>query len=110
MNDRRQRHSVRLPTRIVKRWWLAMRTPRIRWVLTPEALKPYAPGVWDPDVDPVELYYLPDDFTQAYDLASENPEKVEELKKLFWKEARELQRAAVARHTRRLLRHAATAA
>ncbi len=30
-------------------WWLAMRTERIPWVLTPEALKPYAPGVWDPD-------------------------------------------------------------
>ena len=44
-------------------WWLAMRTARIPWVLTPEALKPFAPGVWDPDADPVELYYLPDDFT-----------------------------------------------
>ena len=30
-------------------WWLAMKTERIPWVLTPEALKPYAPGVWDPD-------------------------------------------------------------
>ncbi len=30
-------------------WWLAMRTPRIPWVVMPEALKPYAPGVWDPD-------------------------------------------------------------
>ena len=40
-----------------------MRTERIPWVITPEALKPYTPGVWDPDQDPVELYYLPDDFT-----------------------------------------------
>ena len=53
-----------------------MRTPRIPWVLTPEALRPYAPGVWDPDADPVELYYLPDDFTQAHDLAADHPEKV----------------------------------
>ena len=68
-------------------WWLAMRTERIPWVITPEALKPYAPGVWDPDADPVELYYLPDDFTQAKDLASEHPEKVRELKELFWQEA-----------------------
>ena len=68
-------------------WWLAMRTARIPWVLTPEALKPYAPGVWDPDADPTELYYLPDDFTQANDLAAENPEKVQELKELFWQEA-----------------------
>jgi arylsulfatase len=29
-------------------WWLAMRTPRIPWVITPETLQPYAPGVWDP--------------------------------------------------------------
>ncbi len=68
-------------------WWLAMKTARIPWVLTPEALKPYAPGVWDPDADPTELYYLPDDFTQAKDLAAENPEKVQELKELFWQEA-----------------------
>jgi arylsulfatase len=68
-------------------WWLAVRTPRIPWVVTPEALRPYAPGTWDPDEDPVELYYLPDDFTQARDLAAQNPEKVRELKELFWQEA-----------------------
>jgi arylsulfatase A-like enzyme len=68
-------------------WWLAMRTPRIPWVLTPQALKPYAPGVWDPDSDPVELYYLPDDYSQAHDLAADHPEKVKELKDLFWQEA-----------------------
>jgi arylsulfatase len=68
-------------------WWLAMRTERIPWLLTPEALQPYAPGVWDPDSGPVELYYLPDDFTQANDLAAEHPDKVQELKDLFWSEA-----------------------
>jgi arylsulfatase len=68
-------------------WWLAMKTPRIPWVVTPEALGPYAPDVWDPDADPAELYYLPDDFTQAHDLAADHPEKVRELKDLFWKEA-----------------------
>ncbi len=68
-------------------WWLAMKTERIPWVLTPDALAPYAPGVWDPDTDPTELYYLPDDFTQARDLAAEHPEKVQELKDLFWEEA-----------------------
>ena len=30
-------------------WWLGMKTPRIPWVLTPDAIAPYAPGVWDPD-------------------------------------------------------------
>ena len=68
-------------------WWLAMKTERIPWVLTPDALKPYAPGVWDPDAGPAELYYLPDDFTQAKDLSAEHPEKVKELKDLFWEEA-----------------------
>ena len=68
-------------------WWLAMRTPRIPWVLTPDALGPYAPGVWDPDADPAELYYLPDDFTQASDLAADHPGKVAELRELFWAEA-----------------------
>jgi arylsulfatase A-like enzyme len=68
-------------------WWLAMRTPRIPWVITPQALKPYAPGVWDPDADPAELYYLPDDYSQAHDLAAEHPDKVAELKELFWAEA-----------------------
>ena len=68
-------------------WWLSMKTERIPWVITPEALEPYKPGVWDPDKDPVELYYLPDDFTQATDLAADNPEKVKELKELFWAEA-----------------------
>jgi arylsulfatase len=68
-------------------WWLAMKTERIPWMLTPEALAPYTPGVWDPDATPAELYYLPDDFTQAHDLAAEHPEIVDELKALFWEEA-----------------------
>ena len=72
-------------------WWLAMRTPRIPWVLTPQALKPYAPGVWDPDTDPAELYYLPDDYSQAHDLAAGHPDKVAELKELFWAEAERYQ-------------------
>ncbi|MGW7681386.1 arylsulfatase [Kribbella sp. NPDC054772] len=68
-------------------WWLAMKTERIPWVVTPEALKPYAPGVWDPDAGPSELYYLPDDFTQAKDVAADHPDKVKDLKELFWHEA-----------------------
>jgi arylsulfatase A-like enzyme len=72
-------------------WWLAMKTERVPWVVTPDALKPYAPGVWDPDAGPVELYYLPDDFTQANDVAEQHPEKVQELKDLFWQEAERYQ-------------------
>jgi arylsulfatase A-like enzyme len=68
-------------------WWLSMRMPRVPWRLDPEVLKTFAPGVWKPDDDPVELYYLPDDFTQAHDLSEANPDKVKELKELFWEEA-----------------------
>jgi arylsulfatase len=68
-------------------WWLAWMMPRTPWKFDPESLKQFAPGVWDPETDPAELYYLPDDFTQAHDLAADHPEKVEELKKLFWEEA-----------------------
>ncbi len=68
-------------------WWLGMKTERIPWVLTPDALAPYAPGLWDPDAERAELYYLPDDFSQARDLAADHPDKVQELKDLFWEEA-----------------------
>ena len=40
---------------------------------------------------PVELYYLPNDFAQARNLADEHPEKVEELRRLFWEEAERYQ-------------------
>src|SRR5262249_40093227 len=68
-------------------WWLAMKMPRIPWDATPNTMRQFAPGVWNPDDDPVELYYLPDDFAQAHDLAADHPEKVAELQELFWEEA-----------------------
>jgi hypothetical protein len=71
-------------------WWLAMRLPRVPWLFDPEELARFGPG-WDPDADPAELYYLPDDFAQATDLADEHPEKVEELRSLFWEEAERYQ-------------------
>ena len=88
-------------------WWLAMKTERIPWVLTPEAIKPYAPGVWDPDADPAELYYLPDDFSQAKDLAAEHPEKVAGAQGAVLGGGRALPGAAAARHALDVLRHAA---
>ncbi len=68
-------------------WWAACKLDRIPWDLSPETLRRFAPGVYDPDQDTWELYYLPDDFSQANDLAAENPEKLAELKELFWEEA-----------------------
>ncbi len=35
----------------------------------------------------MEVYYLPDDFSQANDVAAQHPEKLAELKELFWEEA-----------------------
>ena len=42
---------------------------------------------WEPDNDVWELYNLNEDFSQSTDLAKENPEKLEELKAVFDKEA-----------------------
>jgi arylsulfatase len=50
-------------------------------------MQKFAPGVYDPEEDEWELYYLPDDFSQAKNLAAEQPEKLAELKELFWQEA-----------------------
>jgi arylsulfatase len=72
-------------------WIASWMMPRIPWDATPDTMQRFAPGVWNPDDDPVELYYLPADFSQARDLAAEHPEKVEELKALFWEEAERYQ-------------------
>ncbi len=68
-------------------WWLAWMMPRTPWKVDPETIRGFAPGVWDPASDPAELYYLPDDFSQAKNLAGQHPEKVKELQELFWQEA-----------------------
>ena len=68
-------------------WWAACKLDRIPWDLSPPTMARFAPGTYDPEQDTWELYYLPDDFTQARDLAAEHPEKLEELKELFWEEA-----------------------
>jgi arylsulfatase A-like enzyme/uncharacterized membrane protein len=68
-------------------WWACARLDKIPWDLSPETMKRFAPGVYDPEQDVWELYYLPDDFSQAKDLAAEKPEKLAELKELFWQEA-----------------------
>ena len=53
------------------------------------AFEPWDPvrGAFDPMTAAWELYNLDEDFTQARDLAAENPEKLEELKALWWAEA-----------------------
>ena len=68
-------------------WWAACMLDRIPWDLSPPTMARFAPGAYDPEQDTWELYYLPDDFTQANDLAEEHPEKLAELKELFWEQA-----------------------
>ena len=69
-------------------WWACSRLDKAPWDLSPQTLAQWGPGSgWSPDDDPWELYYLPDDFSQAHDLAAENPERLAELKQLFWTEA-----------------------
>jgi len=56
---------------------------------------PWKPGIdpkvfsWNPDTEPWELYNLESDFTQAVDLAKEQPEKLKEMVSEFLVEARD---------------------
>ncbi len=68
-------------------WWACAKLDKLPWDFSPETLKRFAPGVYDPEQDKWELYYLPDDFSQAHDLAAKNPGKLSELKELWWQEA-----------------------
>ena len=68
-------------------WWACTRLDKAPWDLSPETMRKFAPGVYDPDKDVWELYYLPDDFSQARDLAAGHPGKLAELQELFWAEA-----------------------
>jgi arylsulfatase A-like enzyme/uncharacterized membrane protein len=68
-------------------WWACTRLDKAPWDMSPETMKRFAPGVYDPDKDVWELYYLPDDFSQAKNLAAEHPDKLKELQDLWWEEA-----------------------
>ncbi len=89
-----ERHTVQYFEMIGSRamykdgWWACTRLPKAPWDFSPETLKRFGPGSgWDPDGEPWELYFLPDDFSQARDLATAHPEKVAELRDLWWEEA-----------------------
>ncbi len=69
-------------------WWACARLDKLPWDFSPATLARFKPGSgYDPDQDQWELYYLPDDFSQAHDMAADHPEKVAELRELFWTEA-----------------------
>ncbi|MFO0905177.1 MAG: sulfatase-like hydrolase/transferase [Pirellulales bacterium] len=69
-------------------WLASARLDRIPWRLDPITLAKFRPGgPWDPDSDNWELYHLDEDFSQSENVAAQHPEKLAELKKLFWEEA-----------------------
>ncbi len=69
-------------------WWACARLDKLPWDFSPATLARFRPGSgYDPDQDRWELYYLPDDFSQAHDIAADHPEKLAELRELFWQEA-----------------------
>ncbi|MDS9467476.1 arylsulfatase [Paracoccus sp. MBLB3053] len=59
------------------------------WWAASLAFEPWDPvrGEFDPMTAEWELYNLEEDFSQARNIAAENPEKLEELKALWWAEA-----------------------
>ena len=69
--------------------WMAepANSTAFRGRLDPKALEKFTPGVWDPEKDVWKLYNVAVDFSQANDLAQQNPQKLAELKALFWSEA-----------------------
>jgi len=91
--DAEERHTVQYFENFGSRaiykdgWWACAKLDKLPWDFSPPTLARFAPDVYDPDSDEWELYYLPDDFSQANNLAAENPEKLAELVAVFWEEA-----------------------
>ena len=85
-------------------WIASCKLDRIPWELDPKALAKFAPGVWDPEKDVWELYNTVEDFSQANDLAQKYPDKLTELKALFWEEAEKYNVYAATRRDGELLR------
>lgn len=68
-------------------WIASCKLDRIPWEMSPTVFKKFVPGAYDPEKDRWELYNMAEDFSQADDLAGKYPEKLKELKALFWEEA-----------------------
>lgn len=64
-------------------WFAGAVGPRLPWV---PGLPP-GMATWTPDEDAWELYHLDEDWSQANDLASEQPEKLAQMRETFMVEA-----------------------
>ncbi len=88
-----ERHTVQYFEMIGSRalykdgWWACARLDKAPWDFSPQTLQRFGAGQYNPDDDVWELYYLPDDFSQATNLAAKHPDKVAELTALWWQEA-----------------------
>jgi hypothetical protein len=65
-------------------WMASTFGPRTPWVATPPDI-----ANWDPEQDEWQLFDTRSDYSLMNDLASENPEKLEEMKALFLQAAKE---------------------
>jgi arylsulfatase len=59
------------------------------WMASATAFEPWNPnrGAFDPDKQKWELYNINEDFSQANDVAAQNPEKLRQMQDLWWVEA-----------------------
>ncbi|WP_396909474.1 sulfatase-like hydrolase/transferase, partial [Mycolicibacterium sp.] len=64
-------------------WMASARGPRLPWVPG----QPPGIATWTPDNDTWELYNLDEDWSQAHDLAAEQPEKLAQMREMFMVEA-----------------------
>lgn len=65
-------------------WYACTFGPQIPWNIA-ESAKGFLD--WDPYEDVWELYHITEDFTQMNNLAAQEPDRLEEMKELFWEEA-----------------------
>ena len=91
--------DVRQPRDLPGRLVGCTKLDRLPWDFSPQTLAPFGPEAdWDPDRDDGwELYYLPDDFSQAHDVAADHPEKVAGAEGALLAGGRTQPRAAAAR-------------
>ena len=68
-------------------WWLAMKTARIPWVLTPEAIKPFAPGSGTPTTTRPSSTTCPTTSARRTTWRPSGRTRSRELRELFWQEA-----------------------